>query len=193
MARKDVVVSNETEQNYQVNLIISDLGLELKRGFVAVDAQIGQASYRFVNTHLEPFYLPVRQAQMSELLSSLSGEDLPVIMVGDFNTQAPYGNTYNYVISNGFTDIWGGNVLPFNPEGLTYGHDPDLRNEFPDFWERIDFIFTRDGMNGSVFRDRNIAIVVGDEQFNRTESGLWPSDHAGVVAQLKIVPNRPNM
>jgi endonuclease/exonuclease/phosphatase family metal-dependent hydrolase len=193
LARHDVMVSNETEQNYQVNLKIDDLGIELKRGYVAVDAKIGKQTYRFVNTHLEPFYLPVRQAQLQELLTSLSGENLPVIMVGDFNTQAPNGETYISVTGNGFTDTWTENILPFNPEGLTYGHDPNLRNAFPDFWERIDFIFTRDGADGSVFKNKSLAIVVGDEQFNRTETGLWPSDHAGVVAQLKLNPGRINM
>jgi len=30
------------------------------------------------------------------------------------------------------------------------------------------------------------ATVVGDESADRTPSGLWPSDHAGVVASLTL-------
>jgi hypothetical protein len=30
------------------------------------------------------------------------------------------------------------------------------------------------------------AAVVGDQVENRTPSGFWPSDHAGVVATLKL-------
>jgi hypothetical protein len=30
------------------------------------------------------------------------------------------------------------------------------------------------------------AIVVGDDPTNRTRSGLWASDHAGIVATLRV-------
>jgi len=33
-------------------------------------------------------------------------------------------------------------------------------------------------------------MVVGDERGNKTRSGLWPSDHGGVVARLQI-KNKP--
>ena len=32
--------------------------------------------------------------------------------------------------------------------------------------------------------------VVGEDPDDRTESGLWPSDHAGVVATLELRPHR---
>jgi hypothetical protein len=31
------------------------------------------------------------------------------------------------------------------------------------------------------------ATVIGDELQDRTESGLWPSDHAGVVAKIQFL------
>ena len=34
------------------------------------------------------------------------------------------------------------------------------------------------------------ADVVGDELNDRTASGLWPSDHAGVVADLRLNASR---
>jgi hypothetical protein len=55
-------------------------------------------------------------------------------------------------------------------------------------YERIDHIWVRsnvfaDGKQdiGTTFMD-----VVGDELADRTPSGLWPSDHAGIVAYLWI-------
>ena len=30
------------------------------------------------------------------------------------------------------------------------------------------------------------AEIVGEEDRDRTEGGLWPSDHAGLVASLKL-------
>ena len=112
-------------------------------------------------------------------------------MVGDFNTQAPIGDVYQYIVSEGFLDTWTRNTLEDNPEGYTYGHDSDLRNEEANFWERIDQIYVKNnsGMSVSPILDPVLAIVVGDEEFNRTPSGLWPSDHGGVVARLKFPGN----
>ena len=46
--------------------------------------------------------------------------------------------------------------------------------------ERIDFVLFRGD-----FAVHSVE-VVGDEPVDRTPSGLWPSDHAGVVAQLEV-------
>ena len=52
--------------------------------------------------------------------------------------------------------------------------------------QRIDFILVRDeeGRSDESILESVFAIVVGDELEDRTPSGLWPSDHAGVVARL---------
>jgi endonuclease/exonuclease/phosphatase family metal-dependent hydrolase len=183
LVRDEVEVSNVTTTNYQVNLPLPDLGIILTRGFITVDAKIRQGTYRFANTHLEPFYLPVRNAQAQELMATLDNSPYPVIMVGDFNTPAPSGETYQFIQSNGYIDIWDRNILEFNPDGFTFGHDPDLLNAEANFFERIDYIFVQEN---SDLLDPVVAVTVGDEQFNRTPSGLWPSDHAGVVARLRI-------
>jgi len=188
LVRGDVEVSNVQTENFQTNLIIPSLGIELKRGFVALDAMVDGTSYRFVNTHLEPFLLDVKKAQAQELLTSIADETLPVIMVGDFNTQAPIGDVYQYIVSEGFLDVWTRNALEDNPEGFTYGHDSNLRNVEANFWERIDQIYVKhdNSSYSSPILDPTLVIVVGDEEFNRTPSGLWPSDHGGVVARLKF-------
>lgn len=186
LVRSDVAYSNVTATTYQYNLPIASLGIDLKRGYVGADVEVGHKSYRVLNTHLEPYYQPIQLAQAAELLGSVAGEDLPVILLGDFNSPAPVGETYDFILDYNFTDTWIENSFKHNPDGFTYGHAEDLLNAEADFYERIDHIYVRNGAsNGKGTLLRNVlAIVIGDEQFNRTESGLWPSDHGGVVAKL---------
>ncbi len=194
LVREDVKVSNVKAQNYQAKLIIPGTGIAVLRGFVSVKAKIGHQAYRVANTHLEPAWTPeilqIQRAQAQELLTFLNDEKLPVIITGDFNSDAPDGQTYKDILLQGYTDIWTENWLKYNPDGFTSGHDYDLLNPVANFTERIDFIFVRKESRffpkpviGPVF-----AIVVGDEQFNRTPSGLWPSDHGGVVARFRFLP-----
>jgi endonuclease/exonuclease/phosphatase family metal-dependent hydrolase len=147
-----------------------------------------------VNTHLEtvstPEILPIQLAQAQELVSTFEYENKPVIIVGDFNSRAPNGETYHYILSQDYVDIWTRNILNINPDGFTSSQDPDLRNAESKLDHRIDFIFV-----GNELKTTDIqllgpvaAVVVGDEQQDRTKSGLWPSDHAGVAAKL-IIPN----
>ena len=63
--------------------------------------------------------------------------------------------------------------------GNTWGHDADLLNTTVDFDRRLDLVLFR---GGPCALD---ADVVGDELSDRTPSGLWPSDHGGVVATLR--------
>jgi hypothetical protein len=192
LVRHDVRVSDVVAQNYQATLVIPGSGIAVLRGFVAVKAKIGRQAYRVVNTHLEPAsvpeILPIQRAQAQELLTFLQDETLPVIITGDFNSDAPDGETYKDILLQGYTDIWTENWLKHNPDGYTSGHDYDLLNPVANFTKRIDFIFVRYKQQffpkpviGPVF-----AIVVGDEDFNRTPSGLWPSDHGGVVARFRM-------
>ena len=64
-------------------------------------------------------------------------------------------------------------------------------DEAPAFHERIDFVLFRDPKLGAIRGpfDALAASIVGNAPSDRTPSGLWPSDHAGVVATLRV-PNR---
>jgi len=157
------------------------------RGFVSVVAKIGSKTIRFVNTHLEsPVEAePLRQAQAAELMGYMESETIPVVIVGDFNAPAPLNPTYQSILSAGYTDAWAVSPLNHFCEGLTFGHDANLLNPYADFYERIDFIFHRSNQNHTAIKT-GLVVVVGDEWFNRTPSGLWPSDHGGVVARLHL-------
>lgn len=188
LARHDVQVSRVSEVNYQMSLPLPGLGIEISRGYVALDARVRNKTYRFVNTHLKAEVDLIRMAQAQELVASLQNETLPVILVGDLDTPAPTGQTYQYLESEGLVDAWTRNLIRRNSGGFTSPHDLDLRNEEVHLYQRIDLIFVRSNVrwHGRQIIGPVLAYVVGDELHDRTPSGLWPSDHAGVVAWLKI-------
>jgi endonuclease/exonuclease/phosphatase family metal-dependent hydrolase len=165
----------------------ADPEIIVPRGFVSVVAKIGDEKIRFVNTHLEsPLEAePLRQAQAAELMGYLESETIPVVIVGDFNAPAPITSTYQSILAAGYEDAWAESYLSQYCDGFTFGHDANLLNKYPDFYERIDFIFHRSNQSFTNIRT-GLVVVVGDEWYNRTASGLWPSDHGGVVARLHL-------
>ncbi|MCY3741977.1 MAG: endonuclease/exonuclease/phosphatase family protein [Candidatus Poribacteria bacterium] len=179
LSRSDVVVSRPMSVNYTKALTIEMLGLEVQRGYVAVDATVSGVTYRVINTHLEAEELGQgsRVAQAQELVNNLQDETLPIILLGDFNTRAPDGTAYQILLSAGYVDVW---QMDSEGTGKTCCQDDDILNEVSDLSVRIDQIFVRNlELPTSVMTH-----TVGDKPSNRLASGLWPSDHAGVVAHL---------
>lgn len=188
LVHNGVEYSNVVTANYNARLPISTFGIDILRGYVAVDATICGNDYRFVSTHLESDYDPIQLAQASELIGYLQTETKPVILVGDFNSNAALDEvTYQFITGNDFVETWplnhGWNHQ--NPDGLTAPHDPDLRNTDIHLAERIDLVFFRPEMqsNGELLIKSR---VIGDEYRERTRSKMWPSDHAGVAVKLAI-------
>jgi hypothetical protein len=194
LARGDVEIARKTKHHFQYALEIPGTTIVVPRGYVACDATIDGRTYRFVNTHLEPFSDLLKMAQAQELLMHLAYEMLPVIMVGDFNTNArsPRGDVYKFIQQSGFVDTWSRNLLKsyrtYNKKGQTSGHDSDLRNEKSTLDHRIDHIWVRSNVwrNGMQDIGSVLADVVGDHPEDKTATGLWPSDHAGVIAHIWI-------
>jgi len=149
--------------------------ITLPRGWASVDVKIRGKRFRFVTTHLEAFTPAVRNPQAAELLAGPAHTELPTVVVGDFNSGpgADLG-AYGIVLGGGFSDGWQDGA------GLTCCHAVDLHNPDPTLTKRIDLVLTRGGF-ASLSAD-----VVGEEPSDRTPSGLWPSDHAGVVATLRL-------
>ena len=179
LSRNDVVVSRPMSANYTNALTIEMLGLEVQRGYTAVDATVSGVTYRVVNTHLEAEVLgkESRVAQAQELINNLQNETLPIILLGDFNTAAPDGSAYQILLSAGYVDVW---QMDSVGTGNTCCQADNLLNEVSDHSVRIDQIFVRNlELPVSV-----ITHTIGDKPLDQLVSGLWPSDHAGVVAYL---------
>jgi hypothetical protein len=152
--------------------------IDILRGWTKVDVSLHGETIRIVNTHLEPDDLEIQEKQRAELVGNPLNTDLATVLLGDLNSPAPDGSTYKQMLDAGFVDAW--TTTGDNDAGFTWGHAADLRNPEPTLSERIDFVLTRGGITASS------ANRVGHELEDRTPSGLWPSDHAGVWAVLRL-------
>ena len=173
----DLKLSNPQSGTYPTELPLTTVfgAISVPRGWASVDVKIRGKSFRFVTTHLEAFSPLVRNAQAAELLAGPADTGLPVVAVGDFNS-GPGGDptAYGFLTAGGLSDAW-----PGGP-GLTCCHATDLHDPSPALTKRIDLVLTNGGFE-TVSAD-----VVGEELGDRTPTGLWPSDHAGVVATLRL-------
>lgn len=191
--------------NYQVvATATTPLGvIAIERGFVAVDATVAGKPVRFVDTHLE---LPAREldptnplasifqsAQAFELVSILAGFPNPkaakIVVVGDINS-TPLDQIisigtftivppYMQLAGAGYTDAW--TLRPGDPPGLTCCQAEDLLNLDSILADRRDVTFSSEVPYGMVKVN-----LVGNDEADKTASGLWPSDHAGVVTRMEF-------
>src|SRR5256886_9652510 len=186
LVRADVAYTDPRSGVYVASLPVTIGGVTsaISQGWSSVEMTVGGRAYRFVVTHLVGQEVPdVQLAQTRELLALLSAETRPTIVVGDFNSDA-YGiyptrvtPTYGMISAAGYRDAW---MEPGREAiGLSCCQQADLLNARSMFDQRIDFIFPRHLPPGTmpVRRDEP-----GDRPGDRTTSGLWPSDHAGVAA-----------
>jgi hypothetical protein len=74
------------------------------------------------------------------------------------------------------TDTW--LLRPGKPDGFTCCEAADLLNGTSEHYERIDVVFARPAPV------KVKANVMDNETMDKTASGLWPSDHASVIAEL---------
>lgn len=180
LAASGLPTSNARGEAYSdPNLLeLSLLGspVRVARGWAAVDATVGGQTIAFYNTHLEAFASAPRVAQANELAGILDAETGPVVLVGDLNSTP--GNEGAAVISDaGFSDAWA--TSQPGEDGFTCCFAPDLSDPAPSLDQRIDYVLWRGDLTVES------ADVVGEETADRTASGLWPSDHAGVVATFQ--------
>lgn len=155
--------------------------LTVPRSWIAVDATIDGSKFRLIETHLESLSPTVLEGQARELLTGPAKAEFPVILLGDFNFNAEIngpdaGTTYVELIAGGFEDVW--TTLKGNKFGATCCQHPDLLNVDSELHSRIDLILIRGGATAIDVK------LVGEKPDDRASSGLWPSDHAGVVATL---------
>src|SRR4030095_1127416 len=160
-------------------------GIRIFRGWCSIDVQMRGRSFRVINTHLEeqlpPFLDDVQGIQAKALLDGPANIDAPVVLLGDFNSDAneKYGPTvYPLLTGEGhFTDAWS-EARPREP-GLTWGHDEFLLDKNHPFTLRIDLgLFRGEGL------DADDAVLA--DPLIRSAAPLWFSDHAAVFATIRI-------
>ncbi len=193
------------EQDHYDELLSASIGglpLDVLRGWQSVDAvykkkgkgkkaKTKKYKFRFVNIHLEAYGGGLlKEAQAIELTKK--GGPLktkkPVVLVGDLNSGLldPHG------MGDGGTSGTDEDQLAFKAlkqfgmkdrgavHTCCYGSALDITED--PFDHTVDHVLT----NKKARSKRLKAYVTGDDPKEITPSGLWPSDHGGVVSKLKL-------
>ena len=181
LARSGAIeVTDRADRRYRRDLALDLAGVPLRfgRGFQWVDVSVGGFPWRFVNTHLEAYDADVATAQADELLAALP-PDRTVVVVGDINA-AP-GTAVHDRLTATLDDLW----LTGSPgdDGFTCGPSSGLVDDRPFFVERIDVALGRPAPDTRLVVEQ--AVLTGHLAEDRdAATGLWPSDHAGLVLRL---------
>ncbi|MFK8017547.1 MAG: endonuclease/exonuclease/phosphatase family protein, partial [Gammaproteobacteria bacterium] len=190
LVRSDVIVQETQAANFtdNVEFEISGVLLDYLRGYAAATVTIDGRDFRFVNTHLETGgQAEIQAAQAAELVDVLASETLPLIVVGDFNAspESPPERAYGRIAAAGFADVWNNRSIDDTDPGLTCCFNETLTDDEPALTSRIDVLWVRNQPNTAL--EDVEATVIGANASMQTASGLWPSDHAGVVATLRVL------
>jgi endonuclease/exonuclease/phosphatase family metal-dependent hydrolase len=189
LARTDlpggITHANPQAQNFAtaIPITVAGMSISLLRGWTATDVTVDGKTFRLVNTHLEVASELVRLAQLQELLVGPGNTALPLVFLGDFNSEAdppadPAGATYAALLAAGFTDA---GLLGGIGGEATCCQSANLMNELSLLETRIDLALFRGAFQVL------LADVIGEAQEDRSASGgLWPSDHAGIVVTLNV-------
>lgn len=190
-------VTDSGDEIYVYNLSVTVAGatLSFDRGYQWVDVALGHRDVRFVNTHLEAFSSDLALAQANELLTNAAPTDQDVVFVCDCNSDplnssikphdtVPHLAPYQLITSSaGFTDEW----LQWAPaeQGWTSGLSETVDDDSAaGFDHRIDMVFARTATGAGL--PVRWATVTGTDVADRDPAtGLWPSDHGGVVMRLR--------
>ncbi|HSJ19428.1 MAG TPA: endonuclease/exonuclease/phosphatase family protein [Nocardioidaceae bacterium] len=182
---------------YDVNLAVEIAGVPMNfdRGYNFVDVEnAAGVDLRFVNTHLEAFSSDIALAQAVQMVTEAGATPRTTVIACDCNSDplddsvksfdaVAHKAPYEFIVGQGFEDMW---LVRWPAQrGWTAGLS-ELVNDTRawGFDHRIDMIFARTAA-GETIRVRH-GEVTGDKKGDRDKAtGLWPSDHAGVVIKLE--------
>lgn len=150
------------------------------RGWSFIDVWFKGNKFRVINTHLEAYSDEVQVAQVNEIVQGLVNIPFPIILIGDFNSDAiKMGKAYKELISAGFEDTW---LVGGIGNGVTCCQDESLLNVYSMLERRIDLILTKNACNYKVLESK----VLGDKVQDKTCLAQWPSDHAAVITNFRL-------
>jgi endonuclease/exonuclease/phosphatase family metal-dependent hydrolase len=147
----------------------------IRRGYDAVTASVGGVRFRLVNTHLEAYSPQIRTDQAKELVAGPLKSRLPVILAGDLNSDRAAAQPDDRLAFQALVDAGFGDRASRRPSCC---HDDKTLRANDRFDHIVDHIMSRPRL--SVVRTS----VTGDGP--RTPQGLWPSDHGGLIATLRV-------
>jgi endonuclease/exonuclease/phosphatase family metal-dependent hydrolase len=183
------ILSQPTGANYTTRytpVIGGVIPLPVKRGWQSVDVGLGgkdadKRQFRFVNTHLEAFGPDqIREAQARELFAPGGPLDTQkqVVLVGDLNSGTEARHNIHGTDQLAFSALLG---FGMNDNGAVQSCCySDLFDPTEVFDHTVDHVLTKPALR------THKAYVTGNDPAERTPSGLWPSDHGGVVSTLHM-------
>lgn len=184
-----VTVGTVQAKNFDFNLGNVG-GVDIKRGWIALNALIDGQAVTVLSTHLEsgdaPGLSQLRWLQAQEIAAVLAAAG-PAIVIGDLNDR-PGSLMYQALATAGFSDVW--SALRPGVAGYSCCHFADLSDKIARFDQRIDYVWARGighpraGVLGQI-------ILTGDQPSDRLPGpsySIWPSDHAGLAARLLLPP-----
>jgi hypothetical protein len=159
---------------------VGGLVIPVDRGWASVEGRLRGKRFRFVNTHLEAFGDPaIREAQAKELIADPLATRKQVVLVGDLNSGIARHNEPERPGDDLAFKALAGFGMKDNGAVQSCCYD-DLFDPAAVFDHTVDHVLTKPGL-----RTRR-AVVTGNDRGERTASGLWPSDHGGVVSRLRL-------
>jgi endonuclease/exonuclease/phosphatase family metal-dependent hydrolase len=160
----------------QLTVPLPDQTISLKRGYAGIEGRVAGKRFLFLDPHAEAYSGSIAAQQLQQMLDTVAkSRRLPTILAGDFNSDpAATGDAagaYRAATKAGFVDT--------GRRAGTCCQDERLDNPASKLDQWIDHIMVRPKLR--VLR----STVIGNRPSDRV-NGLWPSDHAGVVATLRL-------
>jgi endonuclease/exonuclease/phosphatase family metal-dependent hydrolase len=191
LARVGIDADSVRSGTFDVNATVEIGGVEVAftRGYSEARVTKDGVAFAFANTHLEVAADSAVFAQLGQavFLTSQAGfaDTEPLILVGDFNADPASDpdllvpDAYGALIT-AFEDAWAD--LRSGDDGFTCCFAANLDPDDDDaLEERIDLVLYQGDVDPV-----EIGRVGADDNGDLTATGLWPSDHAGVVATLTV-------
>jgi len=149
--------------------------LPFPRGWVSADVFYRGKTLRFVAAHLDSRAPNKNLLQGPELLAGPANTERPVVVAADLNCDLadpadPSYPTCQLLLDTGFVDGWSA----ANPS------EPGFTKDLPVMTRRSDYVMARGPFGVQA------AALLGEESADRTPTGQYASNHAGVVARLQL-------
>ena len=187
-------VSDVHANTFDAQLLLG--GLQVPAGWISAIVHTGNRHFRLVTTHLQsavpgdPAATTIQMAQANQLIQELRNSTVPVVLAGDFNSDAIQGaagpgpdntTTAALIQAAGYLDTWtiaGSGPGPTWPLYLEDRFPPPFVVQASPF-ERIDLIFSQ-GL-GVISVEHVVAPGPVANQLP-----YFASDHAGVLAAFQF-------
>jgi endonuclease/exonuclease/phosphatase family metal-dependent hydrolase len=199
LVRRGVRAAKPKSGTFKTLLRVKPAGVtvDVIRGWTSVDATVSGKKLHFVNAHFEAFDSnaanstntdetvgngQIRAAQAKELVAGPGRSRLPVIALGDFNSDVKTevkpgdGSAYRALLKGGFVERSTNSPLGCCLESslITAKGGGDVG----DFDHKVDHVMTN--------KPKKVKLLKSTITGRNPVNGFWNSDHAGIFSSLRV-------